>query len=98
MFSKGSNEIIGVVSLSAMDHDERTRGPSVMARIDAYRSVFNHAKLIADGMHPNVHPRGGAVLTAEGLACGYNVRNAVTLEGLARVIAVLVEDGAIDPG
>lgn len=56
VFAKGSREIVGVVSLSAMDHDERTRGPSVMARIDSYRLVFAHARLIADGLPPNELP------------------------------------------
>jgi V8-like Glu-specific endopeptidase len=56
VFAKGSREIIGVVSLAAMDHDERTSGPSVMARLDAYRSVFAHARLIADGTSPNELP------------------------------------------
>jgi hypothetical protein len=56
VFAKGSREIVGIVSLSAMDHDERTRGASVMARVDAYRSVFQHASLIADGMAPNELP------------------------------------------
>jgi hypothetical protein len=49
VFAKGSREIIGVVSLSAMDHDEHTKGPSLMARIDSYRMVFNHARMLADG-------------------------------------------------
>lgn len=56
VFAKGTREIVGVVSLSAMDHDEKTRGPSVMARIDAYRPVFLHARLIADGLPPNELP------------------------------------------
>jgi V8-like Glu-specific endopeptidase len=56
VFAKGTREIVGVVSLSAMDHDEKTRGPSVMARIDAYRLVFAHARLIADGLAPNELP------------------------------------------
>lgn len=56
VFAKDSREIIGVVSLSAMDHDEGTRGPSVMARIDAYRLVFSHAKYIADNMSPQELP------------------------------------------
>ena len=56
VFAKGSREIVGVVSLSAMDHDESTRGPSVMARIDAYRLVFAHARLVADGLAPNELP------------------------------------------
>jgi hypothetical protein len=56
VFAKGSREIIGVVSLSAMDHDEATRGPSVMARIDSYRLVFAHARLVADGLSPQELP------------------------------------------
>lgn len=56
VFVRGSREIVGVVSLSAMDHDERTRGASVMARLDAYRLVFAHAKLVADGHSPNELP------------------------------------------
>jgi secreted trypsin-like serine protease len=56
VFAKGTREIVGVVSLSAMDHDERTRGPSVMARIDAYRLVFAHARLISDGLAQNELP------------------------------------------
>jgi len=56
VFAKGSREIVGVVSLSAMDHDEHTRGASVMARIDAYRLVFAHARLIADGVASNELP------------------------------------------
>jgi hypothetical protein len=56
VFARGSREIIGVVSLSAMDHDETTRGPSVMARIDSYRLVFAHARMVADGIAPNELP------------------------------------------
>ena len=56
VFARGTREIIGVVSLSAMDHDESTRGASVMARIDAYRLVFAHAQQIANGTSPNELP------------------------------------------
>lgn len=56
VFAKGTREVIGVVSLSAMDHDEATKGPSVMARLDAYRLVFAHAKMIADGTPPSELP------------------------------------------
>jgi len=52
LVARGGHEVVGVVSLSAMDADARTRGLSVMARIDAYRSVLAHARLIADGMDP----------------------------------------------
>ena len=56
VFAKGTREIIGVVSLSAMAHAETPPGPSVMARIDAYRLVFAHARLVADGLEPNELP------------------------------------------
>jgi len=49
VFSRGSHEIVGVVSLSAMDGDERTRNASVMARVDMFRPLFAHARQIADG-------------------------------------------------
>ena len=39
-----------------------------------------------DGVHLSVHPRGGGVLDAAGLECGYNVRNLVTLRELGRVV------------
>ena len=52
VFAKGTREIVGVVSLAAMDHDEHTKGPALMARIDAYRMVFNHARMLADGSSP----------------------------------------------
>ncbi len=52
LLSRGSFEVVGVVSLSAMDGDDRTRSPSVVARVDAYRSVFSNARLIADGADP----------------------------------------------
>ena len=39
-----------------------------------------------DGIHLSVHPSGGGVLDAAGLACGINVQNLVTLRELARVV------------
>jgi V8-like Glu-specific endopeptidase len=53
---RGSHEVVGVISLSAMDGDERTRAASIMARIDAFRPVFAHARLIADGLPANELP------------------------------------------
>jgi hypothetical protein len=50
VFSRGSHEIVGVVSLSAMDGDERTRNASVMARVDSFRPLFGLARQLADGM------------------------------------------------
>jgi hypothetical protein len=47
--ARGSPEVVGVVSQSAMDGDERTSGRSVMVRVDAYRGLFSRARQIADG-------------------------------------------------
>jgi hypothetical protein len=47
-----SREIVGVVSLSAMDHDETTAGRSVFARIDAMPKVVAYARQVADGADP----------------------------------------------
>jgi hypothetical protein len=43
----------------------------------------------SDGLHPSVSPSGGCVLTSDGLQYGYNVRNLVTVEALARARAAL---------
>jgi hypothetical protein len=56
VLARGSHQVVGVVSLSAMDGDDRTRNPSVMARIDSFRAVFSHARLIADGTSPSELP------------------------------------------
>lgn len=53
---RGTHTILGVISLSAMDYDETTSAPSVMARVDAYRSVLQYASLVADGSEPNELP------------------------------------------
>ncbi len=52
MLSRKKNAVVGVVSLSAMDSDESTRALSVMARIDAFRSMFVYARAISDGDDP----------------------------------------------
>lgn len=49
VIARGSHEVVGVVSQSAMDGDARTRSVTVLARIDAYRAVFAAARQIADG-------------------------------------------------
>jgi hypothetical protein len=54
--TRGGTEVVGVISMSAMDGDDRTAGPSVLARIDSYRSVFAHARLVADGTSPSELP------------------------------------------
>lgn len=57
VFRRGTTEVVGVVSLSAMDGDETTKGQSVVARIDAYRSLLAHARMIGDGAaSPNELP------------------------------------------
>ncbi|MBA2543113.1 MAG: SGNH/GDSL hydrolase family protein, partial [Deltaproteobacteria bacterium] len=43
----------------------------------------------SDQLHPSAAPGGGCVLTTAGLQYGYNMRNLVTLEALARVDAAL---------
>jgi hypothetical protein len=39
-----------------------------------------------DGIHLSAHRKGGGVLDASGLQCGYNVRNLLTLRELALVV------------
>jgi hypothetical protein len=56
VLAQGSHEVVGVVSLSAMDGDDRTRNISVMARVDTYRALFANARLIADGASPSEVP------------------------------------------
>lgn len=56
VFSRGSHEVVGVVSLSAMDGDAHTRSASVMARVDSMRPLFAQARLIADGKSKNELP------------------------------------------
>jgi len=53
---RASREVVGVVSLSAMDHDEATRGRSVFARIDGLAGVVAYARLVADGADPGDMP------------------------------------------
>jgi hypothetical protein len=48
----------------------------------------------SDGLHPSVSPSGGCVLTSAGLQYGYNVRNLITLEALARTNAALGGNGS----
>jgi lysophospholipase L1-like esterase len=53
-----------------------------------------------DGMHPSVYMEGdeyrSADLTAAGLKHGYNVRNQLALEMLAKVKAIVLDDGSPD--
>ena len=44
-----THEVVGVVSLSAMDYDESTRARSVFARVDEMPKLVAYARLVADG-------------------------------------------------
>jgi hypothetical protein len=52
VIARGTHEVVGVISQSAMDGDERTRSATILARLDAYRAVFGAARQIADGANP----------------------------------------------
>jgi hypothetical protein len=54
--ARGTREVVGVVSQSAMDGDELTRNSTILARIDVYRSLFATARLVADGADPSELP------------------------------------------
>jgi Trypsin len=55
-FDLRTHEIVGVVSLSAMDYDEGTRGRSVFARVDEMPKLVAYARLVADGADPGDLP------------------------------------------
>jgi peptidoglycan/LPS O-acetylase OafA/YrhL len=48
----------------------------------------------SDGLHPSVSPVGGCVLTSDGLQYGYNMRNLISVEALARTRAALLGTAA----
>ena len=56
VLARGTHEVVGVVSMSAMDGDEHTANLSLMARVDTFRSVFANARLIADGVSESELP------------------------------------------
>ena len=56
VLDRASREVVGVVSLSAMDYDEATVGRSVFARVDGLASVTAYARLVADGADPSDLP------------------------------------------
>jgi len=49
VIDRATREVVGIVSLSAMDYDEDTRGRSVFARVDGLASLLAQALLVADG-------------------------------------------------
>jgi Trypsin len=51
-----THEVVGVVSLSAMDYDEATRARSIFARIDEAPKLIAYARLVADGADPGDLP------------------------------------------
>jgi hypothetical protein len=51
-----THEVVGVVSLSAMDYDESTRARSVFARVDEMPKLVAYARLVADGADPGDMP------------------------------------------
>jgi hypothetical protein len=51
-----THEVVGVVSLSAMDYDETTRARSVFARIDEMPKLVAYGRLVADGADPGDMP------------------------------------------
>jgi hypothetical protein len=51
-----THEVVGVVSLSAMDYDEGTRARSVFARVDGTPKLVAYARLVADGADPSDLP------------------------------------------
>jgi hypothetical protein len=59
--------------------------------VDLHRDLLAlpNRGISGDGIHPSRSPSGACALTSSGLAYGYNMRNLVTLEVLARVKAAL---------
>jgi hypothetical protein len=54
--------------------------------VDLHRELepLPNRGISSDGIHPSIAPSGGCILNATGLQYGYNMRNLVTLEALAR--------------
>jgi hypothetical protein len=51
-----THEVVGVISLSAMDFDESTSAKSVFARVDEMPKLIAYARLVADGADPGDMP------------------------------------------
>jgi hypothetical protein len=62
----------------------------------ALDEATNHG-LGPDGVHLSAHRLGAGLLTDEGLDCGYNLRNFVTLLALRKLLDVLIEEGVVEP-
>lgn len=59
--------------------------------VDFYRDMVPLANrgISSDGIHPSTYSGGACTLTSAGLAYGYNTRNLIEVEALARVRAAL---------
>ena len=59
--------------------------------VDLHRELapMSNQGISSDGVHPTVAPGGACLLTSSGLQYGYNVRNLITIEALARARAAL---------
>lgn len=60
-------------------------------------SLPDHGLLTSDHVHPNSYAGGACVFTNAGLQYGYNVRNLISLESLARTRAAVEGGTASDP-
>lgn len=56
VIDRATHEVVGIVSLSAMDYDEGTRGRSVFSRVDKIPKLVAYARLVADGADPGDLP------------------------------------------
>lgn len=56
VISLARGEVVGVVSLSAMDYDEGTRGRSVFTRVDGIPKLVAYGRLVGDGADPGDLP------------------------------------------
>lgn len=65
VLDKVRHRVVGIISASAMDGDERTVEQTEMTRLDAWREVFATAKLVADGAALNELPPLGGCVSSE---------------------------------
>lgn len=56
VLDRSTHQIVGVVSLSAMDYDEATSARSVFSRVDDIPKIVAYARLVADGADPSDLP------------------------------------------
>lgn len=51
-----NNEVVGVISSSVMDHDDKTMGVTHYSRLDVWRHLFGTAREISNGASPSEVP------------------------------------------